>query len=341
MPASRCDSPAPDRQPDAATVTWRNVVIGMAVYNSATEALLLQAAADTWLRMARGVDLVLMTDSDDPRDAASIAPTIPGPIARVHVYRCADCRSEKCESGGGADCAGVREGWLARRKVLHLFVAMARRFSGDATKSYFLKVDPDTVPLPHNLLRLLIELRTSLGAEQPYYFGMAACRVTSFPLCHASGGAGYGLSRAAVHALQKYLETAYPAFLGRVDKFTYGGEDVAVAFALKKQCGASVINTGCLYQHSPLKYAKLHAKGEEWVQWPLSTTPASFHKFKDAREMRTFFSCALYDARGKPRPAPRSLFVNLSVASCDDAWSSPSLADGERGVVADGGTIQI
>ena len=30
-------------------------------------------------------------------------------------------------------------------------------------------------------------------------------------------------------------------------------------------------------------------KGADWVAWPLSRSPASFHKFKDAAELRSFF----------------------------------------------------
>ena len=326
-------------------LSWRNVVIGMAVHDSVAEARLLQAAADTWLRMVGGADLLLMTDADDPRNASSIAPRT-GADVRVHVYRCAECRGQRCATGGGRHdgaCAGFHEGWLARRKILHLFIAMARRFGvaggdgagGDGSsdggnggssnaKHFFLKVDPDTVPVPHNLLRLLVELHRTLGPRQPYFFGMAACRVATFPLCHAAGGAGYGLSRHAVGEFATYMAAEYPRFLARVDKFTYGGEDVAVAFALKKQCGAAVINAGCLYQHAPQKYAKLHAKGEEWVRWPLTTTPASFHKFKDSEELRAFFACALYDAHGRPRPSPRSLLSFAQNSSSEHPASQPS-----------------
>ena len=354
-----------------AGVSWRDVVFGMAVHDSAEESALLQAAADTWLHMARGADLVLMTDVDDARSVTAIAPRVSGGV-QVHVYRCADCRGQRCANAADGrsnrdGCSGVREGWLARRKVLHLFVAMARRFgaapnisrgSGNsgggrasadgsaaadgvgmgmaAPKRFFVKVDPDTVPLPHNIMRLLAELSVTLGDAQPYLFGMAACRVASFPLCHAAGGAGYGLSRAALTELTSYVHGSYPSFLSRVDKFTYGGEDVAVAFALKKQAGVAVLNVGCLYQHSPLKYRKLHAKGEDWVKWPLTRTPASFHKFKDAEEQRAFFACALYDDHAKPRPAPRSLFAALN-STCVDGWrhttavaahSPPPLQDG-------------
>ena len=213
---SRCEAAAQASMPLPPRLGWSSVVLGMAVHESDAEHRLLQAAADTWLQMTRGADLVLMTDGDDPRDAAAIAPSTDGSVT-VHVYRCQDCRAQRCQaavSGGG--CTGVREGWLARRKVLHLFVAMARRFgvgssggggsggvrgrdgddvvaaddvdgSGGSSghgrlapvsfsnssrpspppKQVFLKLDPDTVPVPHQLLRLLGELDGLVGYDRP------------------------------------------------------------------------------------------------------------------------------------------------------------------------------
>ena len=378
----RCESSADEESRPSAgvghpaasrvVVSWRDVVIGIAVHESMAERRLLQAAADTWLRNAAGADLVLVTDIDDARNASAIAPLIAGEEVRVHVYRCAECRGAVCPAGAamgdGAEradaCAGVREGWLARRKILHLFAAMHRRFGPPVPsssfasgtdpasdgKQLFLKVDPDTVPVPHNLLRLLVELDQTLGRTQPFYFGMAACRVASFPLCHAAGGAGYGISRAALSVLNGYVTSEYPRMLSRIDKFTYGGEDVTVAFALKKAGGVSVLNTGCLYQHKPRKYAKLHAKAVEWVKWPLSTTPASFHKFKDDVEMRAFFACALYARSGRPRPAPRALFFEANgsaipderSAPCEDGWvPPPATSPLANAVVQDGGIVRI
>ena len=326
-----------------------------------------------------------MTDADDPRNASEIAPRTDGGV-QVHVYRCAECRGHRCDAaaraaGGATRCIGVRDGWLARRKILHLFATMARDFGvsafppgaalgkhSGAAKRFFIKMDADTVPVPHNLLRLVSELHATLGDEQPYLFGMAACRVVSFPLCHAAGGAGYGLSAAALSVLQSYLSQHYPTFLARVDKFSYGGEDVAVAFALKKGAGVAVLNAGCMYQHEPLKYRRLHAKGDNWVRWPLSTTPASFHKLKDAAELRAFFSCALYDSRSRPRPSPRSLFAPFTLAGgtasnasfavsssspaaasyvnmpCADSWHAlPVPAAGHPGVLSprDGGVFTV
>eukprot|EP00967_Tisochrysis_lutea_P007878 scaffold9401_cov31-Tisochrysis_lutea.AAC.1 len=122
------------------------------------------------------------------------------------------------------------------------------------------------------------------------------------------------------------------SLLALVDNVSYGGEDVTVALALKEATGASILNCGSFYQHSPAKYARMRAKGERWARWPLSRTPISFHKFKHPDELRAFFVCALYRSDGRLRPFPRSLFpvvdglanANLSVAEpayrCADPW---------------------
>jgi hypothetical protein len=51
----------------ARTLAWHDVVFGIATFDSAAEHALLQAAADTWLRLAEGADLLITTDGDDPR----------------------------------------------------------------------------------------------------------------------------------------------------------------------------------------------------------------------------------------------------------------------------------
>lgn len=287
-----------------------------------------------------------------------VAPTTQG--VAVHVHRCGQCRGQRCDGGGG--CEGVREGWLARRKVLEMLREMFSRFvrrrgaglggaslggvggvgggtrAAGGGKRFFFKLDADAVVLPHSLLSIASELDELLGPRQRYLLGMAACRVTSSPLCHAAGGAGYGLSRASLRALHEYSRRGFPpfgdedAFLAHVDELTYGGEDVTVAFALKKAAGVAVINCGSFYQHDPLKYLKMHAKREDWVRWPLSSTPVTFHKFKDARALRLFFACSLYSPQGQARPFPRALFAHLYNTSdaewCADPWR---LRSGEAG----------
>ena len=320
------------------SVGWRNVVFAMALHHSEAEHALLQASADTWLRMVDGAHLVLATDADDPRPDDEVAPAL-GDGVTAFVHRCALCRGLACGGAGERDgtCPGLREGWLARSKVLDLFVELARRYVANATmrpaRRFFVKVDPDTVVLPHNLLAFAGELHDTLGPAQPFLFGMAACRVPSFNLCHAAGGAGYGLSRRALAALDSFVRDGYPpygdaeAFLERVDRFTYGGEDVTLAFALKKSVGATVVNCGSFYQHRPDTYRHLQRHGERWVRWPLSRSPVSFHKFKEPAALRRFFSCALYAADGHPRRFPRALFNNGSAPnetrSCDDPWLLP------------------
>ena len=75
--------PSCDRVPSAAPLTpspidWSRVAFGIATYNAPHERALLQAAADTWLRMVRGAALLLTTDRDDPRSDAEVAPSASG-----------------------------------------------------------------------------------------------------------------------------------------------------------------------------------------------------------------------------------------------------------------------
>ena len=44
-----------------------------------------------------------------------------------------------------------------------------------------------------------------------------------------------------------------PPLLRRIDNASYGGEDVSLAYLLKEETGAAVINCGSFYQHEPLK----------------------------------------------------------------------------------------
>lgn len=140
------------------TLGWERVVFGVATYDSASEQVLLQAAADTWLRMVGGADLLVVTDRDDRRTDEQIAPRIGAPVA-THVHRCTVC----C---GRAPCTGgVSEGWLARTKVRVLFSEAHARF-GD-TKDFIFKFDPDTVLAPHALQSLLSEVRLSHCVRPP------------------------------------------------------------------------------------------------------------------------------------------------------------------------------
>ena len=185
-------------------------------------------------------------------------------------------------------------------------------------RRFFVKVDPDTVVLPHNLLAFAGELHDTLGPAQPFLFGMAACRVPSFNLCHAAGGAGYGLSRRALAALDSFVRDGYPpygdaeAFLERVDRFTYGGEDVTLAFALKKSVGATVVNCGSFYQHRPDTYRHLQRHGERWVRWPLLALARLLPQVQGARRPPPLPFRARSTRRTATRAASRALFNNGS-----------------------------
>ena len=93
------------------------------------------------------------------------------------------------------------------------------------------------------------------------------------------------------------------------------------------------------------------------MRWPLSSTPASFHQLKDPDELRAFYGCALYDAAGRIRPAPRSLFAPLGLnrttssggrppseraLPCADGWRASALPDASTRVqVIDHGAVSI
>ena len=102
--------PACDRVPSAAPLTpspidWSRVAFGIATYNAPHERALLQAAADTWLRMVRGAALLLTTDRDDPRSDAEVAPSALGGVelgVELVVHRCARCCGDAkrpCDGG--------------------------------------------------------------------------------------------------------------------------------------------------------------------------------------------------------------------------------------------------
>lgn len=112
-------------------------------------------------------------------------------------------------------------------------------YRSGAPKRYFLKVDADATLFPHHLLRFLRRfeevarpssshrsaclctrrISQVVGSGEAAMFGMAACRPKKHrepTLCHAGGGAAYGLTLPAINALQSYVDRAYPDFLKEV-----------------------------------------------------------------------------------------------------------------------------
>ena len=188
--------PSCDRVPSAAPlmplpIDWSRVAFGIATYNAPHERALLQAAADTWLRMVRGAALLLTTDRDDPRSDAEVAPSASGGVelgVELVVHRCARCCGDAKRPCDG----GVVEGWKARTKVAEMFAEMARRWGGGGAEAggagggaaggaaagrpardWFLKLDADSTLVPHNLGALLAELLWLVGAAPPLLLGLA------------------------------------------------------------------------------------------------------------------------------------------------------------------------
>ena len=207
--------------------------------------------------------------------------------------------------------------------MLELFREAERRWP---SKLYFAKVDADSLPIPHHLLRLLGELHAALGAAQPWLLGSAACRGKSASgsaqtfsrsaTCHAAGGAGYALSRAAARALGSATPdaAAEATLFAQADAETYGGEDAVVALGLRGAAGVRVLNCGAFYQFRPDQYANLPAHQTDGVRFAhLSPTPVSFHTIKHAPWLRHIW--ATLQAR------------NWTLNEAD--WTAPAAEEGE------------
>ena len=307
-------------------VDWSAVVFGVPIHNSKSEADMLAAASETWLKLVAGADVLLTTDVDDPRGDDEIGRLVHVTGVTMHVSRCPVCCSGGMATPGrssappasNADgtghkpkCVGVREGWAARNKVLHMFTTMHTLFGGggggamDPRKLFFFKMDADTLFHPHHLMPLLSALGPlARSPEEPLLLGLASCRSEHAPdLCHAAGGAGYALTPASLSAIARFVGGLAVAlmpygeprldaqWLRHLDLLTYGGEDVAVALALKQTSGASVINIGGFHQHPPEKY---HYYSMDGVLWP-TVSPLSFHNMRAASVMRDLFRCTFYE----------------------------------------------
>ena len=329
MDAVPCGTQSP---PSGDALGWEHVAFGVATFESEDERKLIQMAADTWLRMVPGAGLMIATDRDDSRSDDDILPRTDGAVA-VHVHRCDVCCGKRSSVAAASTC--VVEGWLCRSKVLSMFGAMAERWAQN--KSFFFKLDADSSLAPHNLLALLHELHEAVGTSQSYVVGLAACRSKGplASLCHAAGGAGYGLSRGALLALRSYHAREYPAFLKTVDAYTYGGEDAAVAYALSQAAegGAALINCGAFHQMRPDMYASLPPRQVDYIRWPLTSTPVSFHTFKHPSWLRRFHDCVLYERDdATPRCFLPAAYAHLQNGSC--AAERPRLSPTECAAAA-------
>lgn len=151
-------------------INWIDVVITILIVNDEIQSDLLSAHFQTWMRReGKGLDVVLVTDTDDPRADNEIVPAPEAVLPRVHLYR----------------SPARKEGKHARFKVIDSLRFTREKF--ESTKTYFLKMDPDAVLMAQNLLGFLQQLNLVVGQNDPAFFGLAMCHDINAGICHAGG----------------------------------------------------------------------------------------------------------------------------------------------------------
>ena len=287
-------------QPDR-SVRWEDVVLMMLIVggNDSKQNRLLRAHFDTWMRHdGQGLDVVLITDDDDPRQSHEIVPHREI-LPTIHVYR----------------SSAKKEGKHARFKVKDGLQRLYRMFN---TKIFFLKMDPDAVLMPTNLLGFLRELKEALPPRKPAYFGLAMCHDENALTCHAGGGL-YGMNRRALESVVQFFQSNNEFELNQNQTSLLIHEDYMVAHALKKATLMPVINCGGFYTEPPWKYASQHRRKQRvWVTWPLTNHPICFHHVRDP-DIHRLFECYFYDENGHPRDhLPwQAMFSKRNICSTD------------------------
>ena len=170
-PLDASSSPAPiipeRRRRRAQALTWEQVAAGTMLVNGimrpnaggrpGLERTLILRARDSWMPLAHGLDLLFMTSCAAAGDARSptwwrpIRPGLPMPLVHWHCFQ-------------GQDRLGVSL-W---RKTGALLAALHAMFPH---KEYYLKLDSDTLVMPHALVRFLRALHAADSRGRGRYFG--------------------------------------------------------------------------------------------------------------------------------------------------------------------------
>jgi len=211
------------------TVGWENLVFIMLTYNHPAANSLIQAQFDTFIKRAgKGLDVVIVTDIDDPRTDEEIVPRNRNTLVNTHIYR----------------SATPHEGRKGRSKVLDAFFHVQKKYKSNPNKLYIMKADPDAYVLPTKLLTFLQKLYERTY-PQPVDFGRSNCN-NNFT-CYSQGGL-YGWDREGFDRTFNYMFNHEPYIYNEtLENFFNPGrnilenEDVFTSYVFRRATGYPVI----------------------------------------------------------------------------------------------------
>lgn len=214
--------------------SWSNVVIFMLTYDNREADKLIQAQFDTWIRRIddSGLDIVIVTDTIDPRETRNVLPDIRHVKPTVHIYR----------------SSAPNEGNRARSKTVDAFTYCESKFGSDPNKLYYIKIDPDQFLLAQRFEDWL-KLVHKATYSQPADFGNVNCN--NEVVCYTMGGL-YGISQAGLQPWVRYLKenpSIYDDWVAsRVvpDRNLVLHEDFFTSYVFLKATGYPAITDPCI-----------------------------------------------------------------------------------------------
>jgi len=212
-------------------VTWSNVVIYVLTFNSELPNRLLEAHFNTWIKSIddEGLDIVIVTDSDDKRSYDEIVPDARSVKPKIHVHK----------------SPAEKEGTLTRAKVVdsmsHIYDKFIKEPNPKTDKQYFLKVDSDTVLLQENLIPHLQKVY-NITHPLPVDFGKVNCFAKEVAdICYTTGGF-YGMNKRGFEAAYLYILEHPGIYSEHIENDRNGEnliahEDFFISYAFRKATG--------------------------------------------------------------------------------------------------------
>jgi len=177
-----------ENQSNIPKFSWSNVVIFMLTYDNREADKQFQAQFDTWISRIddKGLDIVIVTDTVDPRQDINVLPDIRHVKPTIHLYR----------------SPAPNEGNRARAKTVDAFRFCHEKFGSDPNKLYYIKIDPDQFIVTARFENFLSKVHQSTY-PQPADFGNVNCN--NKVLCYTMGGL-YGMSRTGLKLWVEYIK---------------------------------------------------------------------------------------------------------------------------------------